>query len=568
MLSVVAMVILAALEPLLPALMKPLVDESLIAKDPTSLWTIPLFILLVFLAKGVVDYISNVSTQWVAQRVVADIREQLFLHQLMLPAVDQWKAGVGVQISRVTYDTQQVAAAVSTAWLTVIRDSLILVALLTYLLILEWRLTLVIFMLAPVVAWLISVAARRLKKSNQLLQHAMGRLNTVLQQGYRGVTEIKLFSAERLYEKKFRQISQNVRAESMRAIRIQAMNVPIVQVFAAMAVSVALLVASYLSSENELTPGEFVSFVAALAMIFEPIRRLTNINAVIQRGLAAAEAIFGVLDRPIEPLLSSASERDDTSEKAGDSTIGKPFFLESENLSFSYPGEPEKAFKGVDLKIKSGDAIAFVGASGSGKTTFTQIVSGLHRDYGGSLYLRGVNAAALSANQHRHFFSVLCQSPTVFDGSISENITMAEPQCLTRLHNAIERAQLTGYVESSQLGVDTLLGVDGIGMSGGQLQRLGLARALYRQAECLILDEATSALDPINQDLVWRVLRDLKGSVTLLLVAHQPQRLKWVDRILVFQAGRVVEDGSYDELMKRGGVFTKMVNDSAFSVGG
>ncbi len=560
--SVLSMGVLAALEPMLPALMKPLVDESLIAKSSESIWHVPVLILLVFVGKGVADYVSNVSTQWVAQRVVADVRRQLFSHQLCLSLVDQQQEGIGPMMSRVTYDTQQISAAVSTAWLTVVRDTLVLIALVSYLFFLAWKLTLVVFLIAPVVAALIYFAAKKLKVSNQRLQAHMAKMSSVLQQAYQGVQEIKIFQAETASKKRFDQVSEDVRRESMKAIRIQAMNVPLVQIFAAVAVCLVLVIASYQSAQNQLTPGEFVAFVTALAMVFEPIRRLTNINAVIQRGMAAAHSIFEMLDH----LAEISGNRDGKGFRHTTALLRSTEpFLRVEALTFSYSRDSVEVCRDVDLTIDAGTAVALVGQSGSGKTTLSQILVGLHRNYGGRILLNGRDAKELDLATYRSAFSMLSQQPALFDGTVAENIAMTSDFDSERVTLALQRAELIDFVRQLPNGILTLLGAEGLGLSGGQQQRLGLARALYHDAPCLVMDEATSALDPQNQRKIWELFRSLRGEKTLVLVAHQLDAIAWADQILVFDQGSVVERGRFDELRNRRGKFWHLLNQGAQS---
>ncbi|HNI81494.1 MAG TPA: ABC transporter transmembrane domain-containing protein, partial [Rhodocyclaceae bacterium] len=299
--SIAAMVLAAGLEPVMPTLLKSLVDKSLIQKDPIAAWQLPLFLMLTFLGKGIAEYVTNVASQWVANKAVADLRQQVFHHQTALPLATHLAEPPGRMLSRLLYDIPQVGQALSTAWIIVIRDSLVIVGLTGYLIYTAWELTLLILAIAPVVAWIIRVASARLRTSNQDIQTITGRLTGMVDASLVGVKEIKIFGARDYEAARFAQVVDRLRKETMRAVRVSSVNVPLVQVLAAMAVSLVIYVASSLSANDRLSPGEFVAFVTAMSMLFEPIRRLTNVNATIQSGLAGAQSIYELLDSPPEP---------------------------------------------------------------------------------------------------------------------------------------------------------------------------------------------------------------------------------------------------------------------------
>ena len=298
--SVLAMLVSAALEPALPALMQPLIDESLIAKDPASLWRVPLLIALVFVVKGLADYLANVAAQTVAHKTMADLRQRIFEHELALPLPRHAQEEGGRMLSRITYEVAQVSEAVSTAWIILIRDSLVLVGLMAFLFYTAWELTLLVLGLAPVLAFAIRKINQRLRRSSERVQTFMGRLTGRVEGALQGLQEIKLFGADRAQAQAFGEVNADLRREQIRVSRVQSLNVPLVQVLAALSVALVIFVASQLSQQNLLTPGEFVAFITAMSMVFEPVRRLTNVNATLQKGLAAAQGLFELLDERAE----------------------------------------------------------------------------------------------------------------------------------------------------------------------------------------------------------------------------------------------------------------------------
>jgi subfamily B ATP-binding cassette protein MsbA len=384
-LSILAMIAAASLEPVLPALLKPLVDESLIKKSHTAQWQVPLFLMLAFLAKGVAEYVASVSSQWIANKAITDLRQQVFRHQMHLPIpVHQAETG-GRMLSRILYDIPQVGAALSNAWIIVIRDTMVIIGLTGYLVYTAWELTLVILAIAPIVAWLIRVASRKLRGSNREMQDTTGRMTGMVEETLNGVREIKLFGTHDHEDARFASVSEQLRQQTMRTVRVSAINVPLVQVLAAAAVATVIWTAGSLSAQDKLSPGEFVSFVTAMSMLFEPIRRLTNINAVIQRGLAGAQSIFELLDTPPEVDSASASLPRAKGE------------LRFDDVSFRYPGQAELALQHFSLDVHPGQTVALVGASGSGKSTLINLIARFFEPGAGRILLDGTPAGQPAA---------------------------------------------------------------------------------------------------------------------------------------------------------------------------
>ena len=399
LLSVLTMIAAAALEPVLPALLKGLVDLSMIQKDKTAAWRLPLLLMLAFLGKGLAEYIISVSSQWVANKAVADLRQRVFEHQMALPLATHQSEPPGRMLSRILYDIPQVGQALSTAWIIVIRDSLVIVGLVGYLLYSAWELTLLIVAVAPVVAWIIRVASTRLRSSNQDIQDITGRLTGMVDASLQGIKEIKVFGArdyeaQRFRAVRFRLVADRLRRETMRAIRVSAANVPLVQVLAATAVSGVIYVAISLSANNRLSPGEFIGFVTAMSMLFEPIRRLTNVNATIQSGLAGAQSIYALLDLPPEPESPAGT---------GESLPGSlaPGPIRFERVCFRYPGQGAWAVDDLTLDIMPGQTVALVGGSGSGKTTLASLLARFFNPESGRILIGEVPIDALALSQWR-----------------------------------------------------------------------------------------------------------------------------------------------------------------------
>jgi subfamily B ATP-binding cassette protein MsbA len=521
--SLVAMMCAAALEPVMPAILKRLIDEALIAKNATASWQLPGLLLLAFVVKGMAEYAANVASQWVAHRAVTDLRQQVFHHQTGLPLATHAAQTHGRMLSRVLYDIPQVGSALSNAWIIVVRDSLIIVGLTAYLLYTAWQLTLLIVLVAPVVALIIRSASKKLRGSNQLQQQLTGQMAGQVESALNGVKEIKIFGAREYEAGRFNALAERLRKATMKTVRVQAANVPLVQVLAAAAVSGIIFVVTTLSANNRLTPGEFVAFVTAMSMLFEPIRRLTNVNATIQAGLAAAEGIFGLLDHPLEPDQAGITPPSGHAE-------ARP--LAFRQVRFTYPGQARPALEDFTLEIPPGRTVALVGASGSGKSTVTNLLARFYVPEAGEVLYGGTPIDTLPLAAWRQQLALVGQQVVLFDDTLAANIAYGRPDVP---REAIERAARAAhaweFIERAPEGLDTPCGQNGLNLSGGQRQRIAIARAFLKDAPLLILDEATSALDNESERQVQQALPALMAGRTTLIIAHRMSTIEHADLI-------------------------------------
>jgi subfamily B ATP-binding cassette protein MsbA len=531
--SVLAVLASAGLEPFFPALMQPLVDKSLILKDSRSLWQVPLFIFVVFLLKGLADYIFSVSSQYLAQKVTADLRSAVFSAQLDLPIADHRAEDGGRMLTRITNEAGTAGEVVATTWLVIIRDSLVVLGLVGFLFYTAWQLALLVLVLLPVLALVIHRANKKIRGASEKAQAFMGRLSGLIEESLKNIQDIKIFGALFDQSDRFNQISKALRHENMRVARIQALNVPLVQITAALCVSVVVYVASYLSRLDALTPGQFVSFITAMSMVFEPIRRLANVNATIQRGLAAAESLFGVLDRGGEIVVPKRGQQKEGCFECRAS----PFRLTIRNLSYSYTGRGAPVLRNLSFEGAEGEKIAIIGPSGSGKSTLVSLICGFDEHYSGSIQFNGIDIRSLPLGQVRQQISLVGQSVNLFDLSVRENLCLGGvPKSDAEVMAALKNSNAWDFVKDLPLGLETKLGFHGSALSGGQRQRLAIARAFLKNAPILIFDEPTSALDSENEQDIFEAISRISEGRLALFISHSDIDILAVDKVVSLTA--------------------------------
>ncbi|MBD3822079.1 MAG: lipid A export permease/ATP-binding protein MsbA, partial [Thiotrichales bacterium] len=519
----------------------------LIAKDPQSITQIPLLLLLVFVVKGVAEYASKVLSEWIAHKAIVDIRYAMFKKLNRLPLATYQKYSSGKLTSKITYDVLQVGNTLSEAWIIVIRDTLIIMGLLGYLFYTSWQLTLMILLIGPVIGFIIDRASRMMRGSSTEMQNSMGHMTQTLEEGILAHKDIKIYGAETYEENKFHSVADTLRKHTMAVIKVSAANVPLVQVLAAAALAAVLYVISLMSAQNLFTPGELIAFIAAMAMIFEPIRRLTNINETIQKGMAAAESIFEILDLPDEK---------DTGTKA---LTGISHNIRFDNVNFRYHPRSKYIIHNLSIDFPINKTTALVGESGSGKTTIANLLARFFRVSDGAIFINEQNINDYSLSSLREHIAFVSQDVVLFNDTIRANIAYGLSDIDEKdIIDAAKASHSWDFIRSLPEGLDTIIGDKGSNLSGGQKQRIAIARAFLKNAPILIMDEATSALDNQSESMVQQAIDKLRENRTVIIIAHRLSTIESADQIIVLDQGQLVEKGTHEFLLSQEGIYANL----------
>ncbi|KAF1046998.1 MAG: Lipid A export ATP-binding/permease protein MsbA [Herbaspirillum frisingense] len=546
-LAFIAMAVTAGTEPVVPYIFQVLLDKGFVGKPAFSLWLVPVAVIGIFVIRGASTFASSYLMTWVTTRILNEVRGQMFARMLDFPLAFYASNSVGKVINSIMFEVQGITDMVTRIFTSIIRSALTVLGLLAWLLYLNWVLTIVTLVLLPLLAIVVRFTSRNLKKLNQDSLRVNAELTQVIEESTRAQQVIKIFGGQEFEKQRFHENSENLRRYTMRMTKTFSSTVPITQFMTASAVAIVIVMALIQSDNGQITVGGFVSFITAMLMLLTPLKQLAEVNGPLQRGMAAAEAVFNLIDMPTE----RTGGRELPQRAAGK--------IELVDLCFSYPERDQLALDHLNLSVNAGETVAFVGMSGGGKSTLVNMIPGFYSPTSGQILLDGESIEDISLRSLRRQIAMVSQNVVLFNGTIIENVAYgdANPD-LARVEAALDAAHLGDLMKELHDGIHTIVGDNGSRLSGGQRQRLAIARAIYKNAPILILDEATSALDTESERAVQAALDWLMEGRTTFVIAHRLSTVERADRIVALSAGQIVEVGSHQELLEKNGAYAKL----------
>ena len=542
-LSIFSLLVLALTNTGFLALIKKITDEGLVEKSSESLILLPIFLLILMTIRAAAGFISSYSMRWVSRKIVEDLRYDTFKRIMSLPVKFFDRHAAGNIVSKLTYETEQLSTIVTKIALDAIRDILTVLGIVGYMLYLDWVLTMIFAIMAPVMAWYLKQVSPKLRGAGVEVQQSMGDMTRISEEAIASQRIVKIFGTALFELKKFTEISIRNRKMHTKLAKLSGVNSLVIEVLSAIALS---LVVFY--SINHFTAGEFAAFVGALLMLISPIKKITAINEQIQVGLAAAKSIFTVMDEQKEKDL-------------GKQIINKvKGNIAFKNVCFSYFGEKDNAIRDISFSVRAGEKVALVGKSGGGKTTLINLIPRLYEIDKGEILIDDKNIQSLRLNSLRDKISLVSQDTILFNDTIFNNIAYGSSgkTKLSDIKKAAKAANALEFIERLPNGFNHIIGDRGTKLSGGQKQRIAIARAILKNAPILLLDEATSALDSESEMHVQKALDNLMMKRTSIVIAHRLSTIINADKIFVIHDGVLIEEGTHDQLMNKKGKYTAL----------
>ncbi|HEY4801827.1 MAG TPA: lipid A export permease/ATP-binding protein MsbA [Paraburkholderia sp.] len=545
--GVLAMAVVAATEAGIPALLKPLLDHGFGTRgDPKAKWLVPVAVIGLSLVRGLAQYASGYLLQYVSNRVLLALRLKMFERMIHASVGFFQRETASTVINAIVFEVNQILGVLLGVLVTLVRDSLTVIFLLGYLFYLNWRLTLIVAVLLPAIGWLVSKINRRLRRLNREHQLLTNDLSYIVEETVGGYKVVKVHNGERYEKERFGEMSRRLRGYQMRMTVSGGIAQPLTQFLASIALAIVITIAVVQASNDQTTVGGFVAFVTSMLLVISPLKHLIDVNQPLQRGMTAAELIFGLIDEPPEPAGGGLPLERARGE------------VEFHDVSFTYGASHRVTLDHVSFRINPGEMVALAGPSGSGKTTLVNLLPRFFDPGGGQVLVDGVPITDYDVHALRNQIAMVSQDVVLFNDTVANNVAYGQTADRARVERALRAANLWETISVLPEGMDTLIGDNGMKFSGGQRQRLAIARAIYKDAPILILDEATSALDSESERHVQAALETLMRGRTTLVIAHRLSTIERASRILVMDGGHIVESGSHHELLAKGGMYAHL----------
>ncbi len=553
--SILGMALFAVTDTAFAALIKPLLDGSFVAKDPETIRIFPVYLIGLFLLRSIAGFISTYGIAWVGRNIVKNLRKEMFEKLVHTPTKTYDFSSSGELISKLTYDTEQVADAATKAITVIVRDGLTVLGLLGLMFYQSFILSIGLIIIFPIVSIFVKVMSTRFRDTSKHIQKSMGYITNVVEELIAGHRVVKIFGGEKSEKRSFDNVNENNRTRHMRLALIQGISVPLVQFIIALFLAGIIFIVTSGEYLEEISVGTFMSFITAMILIFAPIKRLSEINVVLQRGIAASESIFGLID--------SVSEKENSAVKLNINEVNELYNFNQiifKDINFSYYDNNDYVLKDINFSVDKGTTCAIVGRSGSGKSTLMNLIPRLYNISNGSISVDDVNIQQLSLLDLRNLIAYVGQESTLFNDSIKNNIAYGclEDKSFHDIKIAALNANAKEFIDEFADRYDTLVGDNGILLSGGQRQRIAIARAILKNSPILLLDEATSSLDSESEKSIQTALTELQKNRTTIVIAHRLSTIENADQILVLDKGKIVERGSHKQLIRNNGLYSSL----------
>ena len=550
-LAIIGMIIHAITDTSFAAIIKPLLDGSFIDKDPSFIQIMPILIILIFVFRGIGSFMSTYGMAYVGRSIIRDIRRDMFDKILLRSSSLYDESVTGKLVSKITFDAEQVAEAATKAVTTVIKDGLTIIGLLSLMFYYSFELSIGILLLAPLVGFFLKIMSVKFRSLSRDIQRSMGTITNIVEESIIGHRIIKIFGGKDYEKNTFDSANAYNRERNLKLIFVQSISIPLMQLLVAIFLAAIIFFVTSSDYLNEISIGTFMSYLTAMIMMFAPIKRLSEVNVVLQRGIAASESIYDLLD--------SKSENIDMIDATN---IEGSISISFKNVTFKYPSSQSNVLEDINLDISKGETVAIVGKSGSGKTTLLDLIPRLYDPDRGDIYFNTSNIKDINLNKIRAYISYVGQDFTLFNDTIYNNIAYGELSShdVSRVHDAAEFSFASNFINDLPDKFETIVGQNGVLLSGGQRQRIAIARALLKNAPILLLDEATSALDAESEASIQKSLTTLSENKTTLIIAHRLSTVMNADKIIVIENGHVVEQGNHSDLIDKKSVYYALYN--------